>query len=476
MFVSLRNRFNQSLEHIQEILSNTGQKLCALLKIGPESSRRVKRRQFLWGGSLVIGIIAFTYGVMTVLLDRGPTAKKQEETPKPVETNIATAPKHINMDEARWHTLGEAIKKLVKEVSDIKRVINGEPQDASHDGIVVDVPGNVLNSDASKNNKDAQSHPHQEMRTSDKHEDHDNDSRFQNILDRLSSLEEERTIQKQQSHLNLQNPYAQNPINGNEQEGRVIQKLSLNLVSIDKNLKTVESTIPAGAFAKTVLLSGLDASSAMNASSDPRPMLLRITDHGTLPRRFQSDLKDCHCTAGAYGDLSSERVYARLEKLTCVTRKTGEIIETQVSGYVAGSDGKAGVRGIVVSKDGQLLMRSLMGGMFAGLSNVANPQNRKAQVNPFFGGGTASPEVSGPSIGENFLGGMASGATSALDRLSQYYIDRAEQLQPVIQVAAGQMVDIVFTEGTFIGSQDREQPLDRNVQKPLNNSQLTTRN
>jgi hypothetical protein len=44
--------------------------------------------------------------------------------------------------------------------------------------------------------------------------------------------------------------------------------------------------------------------------------------------------------------------------------------------------------------------------------------------------------------------------------LSQYYIDRAEQLQPVIQVAAGQVVDIVFTEGTFIGSQDVKEKIE----------------
>ena len=61
----------------------------------------------------------------------------------------------------------------------------------------------------------------------------------------------------------------------------------------------------------------------MTAASDPRPMLLRLIDPGTLPRRFQSDLKDCHCTASAYGDLSSERVYARLEKLTCIERTSG---------------------------------------------------------------------------------------------------------------------------------------------------------
>lgn len=92
-----------------------------------------------------------------------------------------------------------------------------------------------------------------------------------------------------------------------------------------------------------------------------------------------------------------------------------------------------------------------MGGIFAGLSNVSNPQNRQTQANPFFQGGA---QVSPPNIGDMFTAGMASGATTALDRLSQYYIDRAEQLQPVIQIAAGQVVDIVFTTGTFIGSQN----------------------
>ena len=56
---------------------------------------------------------------------------------------------------------------------------------------------------------------------------------------------------------------------------------------------------------------------------------------------------------------------------------------------------------------------------------------------------------------------MATGASSALDRLSQYYIDRAEQLQPVIQIAAGQVVDIVFTEGTFIGSQNTREAIEK---------------
>jgi conjugal transfer pilus assembly protein TraB len=71
---------------------------------------------------------------------------------------------------------------------------------------------------------------------------------------------------------------------------------------------------------------------------------------------------------------------------------------------------------------------------------------------------------------ENFTSGMASGASSALDRLSQYYIDRAEQLQPVIQIAAGQVVDIVFTEGTLIGSQTIKHDIQQSREASLSDS------
>lgn len=258
-------------------------------------------------------------------------------------------------------------------------------------------------------------------------EDSEHLEQIQRLENRILELEvaNQERMQSSETSGNDQNagdPFSVSTV-GSERE-TVIQKFTLNLTQNAKNKshKTVEGSIPAGAFAKTVLLSGLDASASMNASTDPRPMLLRIVDPGTLPRRFKSDLKDCHCTASAFGDLSSERVYARLEKLSCVEVQTGHVVETQVAGYIAGSDGKAGIRGIVASKDGQFLGRSLVGGVFAGLSNVANPQNRQNQVNPFFAG---NPQISAPNFGDMFTSGMATGATTALDRLSQYYTSYA---------------------------------------------------
>ncbi|MBY0501707.1 MAG: TraB/VirB10 family protein [Alphaproteobacteria bacterium] len=392
----------------------------------PESSNNVHRLQLFWLGCGAVAIVSLAYGMSTFLFGN-TSLPQQEEEAKITSTSIETATKKINLEETFRHGIEDKLKTLSDEVTSLKAVFQ--------EGVKrEEFPSQDLNNEdesqgPSLNPAFPKSIPIQDLET------------------KILQLEHQLDMQKNHTLPSQPLPYQGEQELGEEKS--LIQKVSLSLTesSQHKVPKTVDTTIPAGAFAKTVLLSGLDASSAMTASSDPRPMLLRVIDFGTLPRRFQSDLKDCHCMASAYGDLSSERVYARLEKLTCIERKSGEIIETQVAGYIAGSDGKAGIRGIVASKDGQFLARSLVGGVFAGLSNVANPQNRQAQGNPFVPGGN---QISPPNIGDMFTAGMASGASTALDRLSQYYIDRAEQLQPVIQIAAGQVVDVVFTEGTAI--------------------------
>ena len=372
--------------------------------------KAIRRFQYVWAGGILLILLLLSYGIVLVFFD---TAEDFEVDKKPEPLSFQTSSSKVNLGEMRFLKIEEENKKLSEDLKALKDVFQ----------------------ESLKDKGEANSLP------------------FQDFYERIEQLESQLA---DQSHSSIESNVQ--AVSSSEEGGdaHIIQKHTLVLSENPKlkQPKTVDTNIPAGDFAKTILLSGLDASASMNASSDPRPMLLRLIDHGTLPRRFQSDLKDCHCTAGAYGDLSSERIYARLEKLTCIDRKSGEIIETQVAGYIAGSDGKAGIRGVVASKDGKFLARSLMGGIFAGLSNVANPQNRQAQVNPFFGTSAfpGSPQVSPPSVGAMFASGMAQGATTALDRLSQYYIDRAEQLQPVIQVDAGQVVDIVFTEGTAFGS------------------------
>ena len=53
--------------------------------------------------------------------------------------------------------------------------------------------------------------------------------------------------------------------------------------------------------------------------------------------------------------------------------------------------------------------------------------------------------------GQQFKAGISSGVGKTLDRLSQYYIDLAEKLFPVIEIDAGRTVEVVFTKGFSFG-------------------------
>lgn len=235
------------------------------------------------------------------------------------------------------------------------------------------------------------------------------------------------------------------PIQPKRFRSKGIQRISVALTNSKKNkaLKTVDNTIPAGAFAGAVMVGGVDASTSIQASSDPRPVLLRVTDPGTLPRRFKSDLCGCHVLAACYGDISSERVYMRLEKLTCTERKSGELVEMNVNGYVAGEDGRAGLRGVVVDRAGESMRNAAMGGFLSGMGGFLSQSRSPITFSPSNGLAETNP-MTNPEI---LKFGAAKGASNALEKYADFYIKRAEQMQPVIQIQAGRKVDIVFTQG-----------------------------
>ncbi|MBP9776447.1 MAG: TraB/VirB10 family protein [Alphaproteobacteria bacterium] len=235
------------------------------------------------------------------------------------------------------------------------------------------------------------------------------------------------------------------PVQPKRFRSKGIQRLTVALANAKRNkaLKTVDNTIPAGAFAGAVMVGGVDASTSIQASSDPRPVLLRVTDPGTLPRKFKSDLCGCHVLAACYGDISSERVYMRLEKLTCTERKSGELVEMNVNGYVAGEDGRAGLRGVVVDRAGESMRNAAVGGFLSGMGGFLSQSRSPITFSPSNGLAETNP-MTNPEI---LKFGAAKGASNALEKYADFYIKRAEQMQPVIQIQAGRKVDIVFTQG-----------------------------
>ncbi len=123
-------------------------------------------------------------------------------------------------------------------------------------------------------------------------------------------------------------------------------------------------------------------------------------------------------------------------------------MQINVKGYVAGL-GKAGVRGIVVSREGNLIAKSFGAGLIGGLGDgVASRLSPAATIS----GGVA---VEQPSNDQVMGQGLGRGVSKSSDRLADYLIKRAEQYQPVVTVANGLKVELVFEEGVYLDGREK---------------------
>ena len=225
--------------------------------------------------------------------------------------------------------------------------------------------------------------------------------------------------------------------------------------------KELEVYLPSGSYVGAELISGVDASVGVESQGDPRPVLFRITARAVNalykgePQKV--DLEGCIVTGAAIGDISSERVFVRLLKMSC-SREREKAFENEVEGY-ASSRGKAGIRGVVVSREGDFVSKSFIAGLFSGLGGGISQRYTSPEIS--FNTGSGSSNVGNKMGYKDIFGkGFGKGAEVAGNKVSDYLIKRAEQYQPVVSVNAGQEVELVFNNGVY---------LDGRVSKQQNN-------
>lgn len=220
--------------------------------------------------------------------------------------------------------------------------------------------------------------------------------------------------------------------------------------------RNVDFEIPAGSVVKAILVSGADCSVAVQKPTGPNMVLLRPLDNGKLPRNVRVPLKGSVIIGNAIGDISSERVYIRAERLTLVERN-GSFVETEVSAYVSGEDGREGLRGVVVDRSGQIITRAAFAAFLQGVGQTLEATLNNQTIEKL-------AEVNGKKTIldiDLYRSSAIQGGATALSKLSEYYIKRAEQLQPAIQIAAGRVVDIIFTKTVKVGEKDLKKKLDK---------------
>ncbi|HMY00200.1 MAG TPA: TraB/VirB10 family protein [Agitococcus sp.] len=207
--------------------------------------------------------------------------------------------------------------------------------------------------------------------------------------------------------------------------------------------KSVESFIPAGAFAKVVFLTGFDAPTGGQAQGNALPVVMRVKSFMTLPNKFKSNLKECFIIGNGYGDMASERAYIRIERLSCVLRD-GKVIESKVKGHVAGEDASFGLRGKVVSKQGQLIAKSFFAGLFSGMGKNIADQHSIQQTSALGVVTTYDPNKTVES-------GIATGVATSASKIADFWLSQANAIFPIIEISAGRIGEVFLMEGADFG-------------------------
>ena len=208
--------------------------------------------------------------------------------------------------------------------------------------------------------------------------------------------------------------------------------------------------LPAGTFMKAVVLSGVTASTGGTAAANPMPMLMEVIDTARLPNAMER----CFVTASATGDLSSERVLVRLDRLSCM-KKDGKAVDVRVQGYVTGEDGKTGVRGRLVSRSGQAIANAVFLGALSGLGEAVS---LSAQNTTTYASGASSKSVTNP-----WKAGLGEGMSDAMDRIVDYYLRLADKIFPVLELDGGRTVEVVLAQGVTIAEKsetEAEKPVE----------------
>ena len=207
--------------------------------------------------------------------------------------------------------------------------------------------------------------------------------------------------------------------------------------------------LPPNSYATARVIVGVDASAGVASQTDPLPVVLRITGPARSVlqngRVLTTRLQGCVINGAARGDLSSEKVYVKLARMTC-DQPGGRVAVSEVKGFISFA-GKSGVRGRVVSREGNLVTQALLAGIVGGFG-----RGFSANANSVFSSARTNTDGSKAKLspGDILGGGLGQGAADAADTVSKYLIERAEQYQPVVEMPTGIEVEVVFLDGVYV--------------------------
>ncbi|UXY13576.1 F-type conjugal transfer pilus assembly protein TraB (plasmid) [Kosakonia sp. ML.JS2a] len=214
-----------------------------------------------------------------------------------------------------------------------------------------------------------------------------------------------------------------------------LEKTTFNYDSLKKKATRLP-WISSGSFSEAVMIEGADANASVTGQQNSRPVTFRLRGKTTMPNNKEYDMDGCFVVGEIWGDISSERGEVRTRSISC-NLKNGKDIDMAFNGHVS-YQGKGGIKGTPVMRNGKIIGYAGAAGFLSGIG-----EGVKSAATPSVGLGATANVSAGDVLGQ----GLGGGGNKAAETLSQYFIKRAEQYHPVIDIGAGNLVTVVFQDG-----------------------------
>ena len=184
--------------------------------------------------------------------------------------------------------------------------------------------------------------------------------------------------------------------------------------------------LPAGSQVAGTILTGAFAT---KVRGDGLPVLARLEAAYLAPNDYEVPLEGCLMIGKATADLQTIRARVEAVTLSCVL-PDGEVFERKVRGYFTGGDGTLGIPGTWQHRSGAWL-----GNLLAAMGTAAGGVYGSVQINEALGGADLV-------LGDRTL--------ETTERIEEFFLERAEEILPVVLVETLTPVYVVMLEGVTI--------------------------
>ncbi|SPR11224.1 TraB/VirB10 family protein [Orientia tsutsugamushi] len=265
------------------------------------------------------------------------------------------------------------------------------------------------------------------------------------------------------------------PHDNKTEQAPVVVKPYVNLRRAEsEQKKNVENYVTSGSSARAVLLTGVVVGTGTNSSSSPEPIVLQLLDTAILYNKYKTDqIKNAILIGSCNGEMSSERAKCRIETLSVVNNQ-GDIIEKKVEGWLIGEDGRSGIKGIVVDKSSNIASMAALNGVFSSIAKFLQSKAIKPDMLPTLNLVTGGQQQEF-QIGDALQSGAYAGASNAFDKLADFAIKRADSMSPVVLIASGRVIDVVFKKG-FDLLEHKKKPHNLTYSPSTNNEKVNLHN